>query len=329
MAILWVGAEDCDYIGKVGNITWNTSGFRSGYDRGRFYADGANTGDPNTVRMQGAKWSSASGDFWLSFRILPTGTLNAAQIIAFMDPSNVRRLVLYGSGASTVLKTRTSSGTFATLATFNWAPTLSATKKIDIHVVYAASGSFTIYEDGVQAATYSGDLTTESATQLQYCDIGGCYTAGSQYWSEVLVADQDTRAMNIVTLTSSTAGNAQQWTGTATNVNQNAFTNDANFIYSATNDQIQQYKPGSLPSGSFRVNAVVTGSRTLIGATGPQHVGFVTRVGSTDYVSSDYTPSSSFGPVQHIQATDPSDSSEWATSDLVSTNLQYGLKSKA
>lgn len=327
MAILWVGAEDCDYDAKP-SVTWNTTPNRSGYDRGRFSTTGSSTSDPNTVRLVGARWAAASSDLWFSMRINCSGNASG-QWITFYDPSGVRRLILHASGASTLLNTRTSSGTIATIATFAWAPTKSSLRKIDVHVVYGTSGSVTIYEEGTQVATYSGNVTTESATQLQSCDIGGVYTSGVAYFSEIIVADQDTRAMSVVTLTSSTAGAAQQWTGTATNVNQNSLTNDVNFIYSGTNDQIQQYKPGSLPSGSFSVKAVVHSARALIGAAGPQHLAFVTRVGSTDYDSSNYTPTTTFGPVQHVQSVNPSTSSAWAVADLASTNLQYGVKSKA
>lgn len=338
MTILFVGAEDCDVSYRNGMaFDTSTAGTRrTSYARGCFAGWGQDPSalDPNPGRVTFLKWSAAASSFWISFQyksMVRPG--NGTQAFAFRDGSGVSRLILRGTGGSTYkLSKRSAAGTITDIGTFSVGDSLfSNLTKVDINVNYSASGSVALYYDGVLQSTVSGNLLTDSATDLQQFEAGGLYwyTDGKMFISEVIVSTADTRAMSLAILTSSTAGAAQNWTGTATNVNQASITDDGLYVYATANDTVQQYKPGSLPSGSFSVKAFVQSARTLVGTTGPQHLAFVTRIGSTDYDSADYTPPASFGGVQHIQETKPSDSSAWAVADLAAANLQYGIKSKA
>jgi hypothetical protein len=147
------------------------------------------------------------------------------------------------------------------------------------------------------------------------------------YFSEIIVATDDTRPRSLQLLTSSTAGTNQAWTGTAANVNTQVI-NDANFVYSTTAGQLQEYKPAAVVSGSWAVEAVVMSARALKGATGPSKFDFVTRIGSTEYLSADRTLTSSFANYNnYIQTVNPATGVAFTTADLASTNFQYGLES--
>lgn len=337
MTILFVGAEDCDISYRNGFVfdTSTTSFRRTAYARGAFSGWGQDPSalDPNPGRVTFSKWASASSSFWISFQYVgQTRPPNGCQCFVFRDASGVARLMLRGTGgAAYKLSKRNAAGTITDIGTFSAGdPYMPSLTKVDLNINYSSSGSVALYLNGTLQATVSGDLLTDANTTLQQFEMGGIgyYTDTKANISEIIVATTSTKAMSLATLTSSTAGAAQQWTGTATNVNQASLTDDALYIYSDTANQVQQYKPASLPSGTFSVAAVVTAARALVGATGPQNVAFVSRVGSTDYSSADYAPTTSFGPVQHIQETNPSTSSAWSTADLVSTNYQYGIKSK-
>lgn len=338
MTILFVGAEDCDASYRNGMVFDTSTGGtrRTSYVRGCFAGWGQDPGalDPNPGRVTFLKWSAAASSFWVSFQyksMVRPG--NGTQVFVFRDGSGVSRLILRGTGGTTYkLSKRSAVGTITDIGTFSAGDSLfSNLTKVDINVNYSSSGSVALYYDGVLQSTVSGNLLTDSATDLQQFEAGAYYWYGDgkMFISEVIVSTADTRAMSLATLTSSTAGAAQYWTGIATNVNQASLTDDSLYIYTTGNNSVQQYKPGPLPSGNFSVKAVVHSARALVGATGPQHLAFVTRVGSTDYDSADYAPANSFGGVQHIQETNPSTSSAWAVADLASANLQYGVKSKA
>jgi hypothetical protein len=328
MTILWVGMEDIDFQQTL-VFSWSTTPQRSGYDRGKWNEAGS-----AGAYLWGNNWSATSADFWFSFWWTNnTGGFNSnANWIKFKDAGGLDRLLLQWTSTPGVLSLyKQNAAATQTLISSQSAAinTTGALRKIDVHVVYSGSGSVTLYESGVQIATWSGSLTTDAITALQsaYVSPGG---SGTINMSEMIVADTDTRTMSVVSLTSSTAGATQAWTGTASNVNQNSVVNDANYIYSDTATQIQEYKPGALPSGTFTVAAVVMSVRALKGASGPQNLQMVNRVGSTDYTPlSAFSPSGSFANTQSIIATNPATSVAWTTSDIDATNFQYGLKSVA
>lgn len=337
MAILTVCAEDCDLVSTAGNVTYtnNSTYFRSGYARGALSVNGSSTADPPGIRFRVLDFSSASSEFWLTGRVYygSATIIDGIQLIRFLDGSGVARLVIRTVSASNQLKisTRTGAGSFSDLATSTTYIAPNGSQKLDIYVKYAGDGTgqVTCYANGVSFLTYTGANTTDGATTLAGVEFSSFATSAvnPSYWSEVVAATTDTRAMGLVTLTTSTAGNAQQWTGTASNVNQNTITNDAQFVYSATANQIEQFKPGALPAGNWTVDAVVMAARALRGSQGPQNLQFVTRIGSTDYTSASQQPSTSFGNLRSIQETNPGTSTAWITSDLADTNLQYGVKS--
>jgi hypothetical protein len=332
MTILWIGAEDIDFSNLVGIGGWNGTPQRAGYDRVRLMFNDYNTADPNKCRATGNLWASSSADFWFSAQVRMTQFQGNAQWIVFLDAAGTRRLMIMGdvTNTSTKICKRNAAGTITTLASLAWQPTLNVVHKIDVHVVYGASGSVTVYCDGAQVGTYSGDVTTDSATALQMAEVCGVDYNINMSWSELIVASTDTRSMNVVTLTNSTAGAAQQWTGTASNVNQSGTVNDTQFIYSDTAGQIQEYQPIALPSGSFVVEAVVMSARAMRGASGPQNLQYVTRVGSTDYTPiAAFSPATGFTNYQGVITQNPATSSAWSKADLAAANFQYGLKSVA
>lgn len=335
MNIYWIGCEDIDFIHGTGGVPdWyaTTTVFHPGYNRGamKLYA-GANSSFPNGARWRGKTWPSPLSEFWLTVRLgfdslsyIPNGAI----LLHFYDGATLRLMIRTSSTQVQIYK-RTAGGTGTSLQIENitWAP-----GKYDVHVVYGTSGSVTFYKNGVQAVTYSGDVTTDSATTLDSVALGGMNSLNGTYFYECIVSDSDTREMAVVTLNSATAGNTQNWTGTPSNVNQgtsNGLTNDGVYIYSSTADQIEQFKVGPTPPVEFNVLAMVSSARVLVGATGPQKFAFVPRVGSTDYATSDVTPTTSFANYQNVWHLNPASSLSWKQSEIVASNLQYGIKSRA
>jgi hypothetical protein len=132
-------------------------------------------------------------------------------------------------------------------------------------------------------------------------------------------------------MNSNTAGNAQTFTGTATNVNKSVI-NDATYISAASSGLISEYKTGgiALPSGSFTVPTVKMSSRALVGTSGPAHLEYVTRVAGTDYTGGSWAPvvgSFTNDTANYMQATNPATSAAWGTSDLTASTFNYGVES--
>jgi hypothetical protein len=274
--------------------------------------------------------------FWVHFQdgtgITTTGA--NCNFVSLADSGGVGRLFLRGTGAAEQLKlsTRNAAGTYVDLvtsATGLWAP--SVVFSFDMQVSYSATGFVNLYINGVLVLTYSGNVTTDSATSLSYLYLASPQVAGGNTMSEVIVADSDTRAMGLWLLNSSVAGNAQTFSGTGSNVNKSVI-NDLLYISAASAGLIEQFKTGglALPGGTYTVATVKMSSRALVGTSGPQNLEYVTRVGSTDYVGGSWGPPvGSFGNdlANYMQPTNPATSAPWATSDLTASTFNYGVES--
>jgi hypothetical protein len=265
-----------------------------------------------------------------------TGTANA-HIVRFLDGVNCRLVVRDTGTVSTwAVYKRSAAAVYTQLGSnfINTGINITAPVAFDIHVVYGTTGSVTIYIAGAQVFTFSGDTTTDGATTLSSVEIAGIAASSNNViWSEVIVMDVDTRPMGLWLMNSVTAGNAQTFTGTATNVNK-AVISDATFISAASAGLIQEYRSGgiALPAGSFTVATVKINSRAQIGASGPQHLQYVTRVGTTDYPAGSWSPVvGSFGnDVQNYMVPiNPGTSVAWTTADLTATTFNYGVESAA
>jgi hypothetical protein len=335
MTVLLVCAEDCDVETFTGTVGWSTTaGDYHSYMRGAFTLGSWDNTDPPTPRFRSKAFTSAQSEFWTSFYFKAGNTLSVANSmwVRFLDTSGVCRLLIRGASDTRNVKlcTRTAAGTITDLVTSTGFSPSTTLLKFDVYIKYAndGTGRFELYQDGSLIVSYSGANTTDGATQLGGGVEWATWTnGGSSKVSGAFVDTTDTRGKRPTILNSTTAGNAQQWTGTASNVNQNAITNDSQYILSDTANQVQQYKPAALPAGDWAVDAVVMSARAIRGAGGPQNIQFATRIATTDYFSSNVQPDTSFSGKQNIQTTNPATASAWTEADLADTNFQYGVKS--
>jgi hypothetical protein len=335
MNVYFAGGEDIDFAGAPAVIA------------GAPYSDtawcrcavGVATGSttwPNAGSISNPASFGNLSSFWFHCGFYPpTSTALNNIVIGFADSGGVGRLLIRATATIGQFKisSRNAAGTITDMVTGSQAFSAQGLHKIDVFVNYSTSGQVQLYIDGVlNADTGAGvNVTTDSATSLSYVYLGAATTSASDTWySQVIVADSDTRAAGLWLMNSTTAGNAQTWTGTATGVNK-ATISDTTFISAASAGLINEYKTGgiALPAGTWSVPAVVMSSRALAGASAPQHVEYVTRVGSADYVGGSWAPpNGSFANNgNYIQATNPGTGVAWTTGDLTATTFNYGVES--
>lgn len=274
-----------------GTITVSTTAghFEAGVSRLALSINAGVTTIPPSNRLETNTFSAASSDFWVSFNYHQAlaSTTASVQLVGFYDGANVR-LGLEGTGNNQEIRLykRDTTPTKTTLATATGSLCAAATLcKLDIHVVYAVSGSVNVYNNGTLILTYSGDTTTNSATTLNKVYLsGGLSPGGAIRFSQLFVSDSDTRSMKSYTCAPNAAGATQSWTGSVGNVNPNSY-NDATFNYTASNNAISQWTPScTIPSsGTTTVVNVRSYGRFAKGVGGPQNVRFSLDIGTTDY----------------------------------------------
>ena len=323
--ILFAGSEDSDFTCLGECYATTTAGyFNSGYVREALFTVGW--------------WSSllsptftASSTLWIHAVYGNWGIDNGlTPILEVYSPDGVDRIDLYASNTGQTLTIRkvNAAGTATNLATMSGAAAYCfsrpALHPLDLYINYSTTGEVALYCDGAKVADYTGDVTTDSATQLDQFSVWDTDTGDhgnqpnySQDWSEFIVATTNTTAMHLVTLAASGAGATDNWTGAYTDVNEVTL-NDTTINSTTSSGQIQLYTVGSLPSGTFSILDVGVNMRAQVDTTGPQHIDAMVRTtdGSNHISSNLAPPQSSWGPVWAGWATNPHTSAAWTASDL-------------
>ena len=204
------------------------------------------------------------------------------KFFGFCDSSGLERIAViqnYNAGLGVlnnqydVLKVDAAGNTtllFTTISGFSNGP--SVPDKIDFFFDYAVSGTLTMYINGALVGTYSGDITTNSVTQLAGTYQGTASIGGQSYgYSECILADGDTRDLSVVTCAANGAGSTDQWTGAYTNVNV-VTVNDANFDTTSTSGDVQLYTMSGIATGNFDILTLVTNIRATQGAGSLTHI---------------------------------------------------------
>lgn len=346
--ILFAGGEDIDFSCVAGSCSVSTGGnpFRTAWARAAYAATGA-AADPTTNRFSTSTWSGVAS-LWVHGQYCnnnggcgANGSTNAttsnSQMIRVFDDAGNPTLIVRGTGTAGQLKisSRTSGGVFTDLVTCSSAFD-NALSQIDLFIDYGVAGTVTLYKNSSQTCTYTGDVTNgDGATTLTKVELSGT-TTQSGAWSEIIAATTSTTAKNLLTIKPNGNGNAVQWTGTnpCTAILNATTVNDASFVQSSTNDQLEQCtvnfgnNNASLPAGTYRVDTFVMSARLLRGATGPQTFDFVTRTASTDYTSTDTALTTSFANYQYFQTTNPNTLAAWGPTDFSAAGFNIGLKSR-
>lgn len=215
--ILWCGGEDIDFPnGDAIAVTITAGHFRAGYARCAI-SPAASAATMKSTPFPGGAVTSC----WVSFEAYRPGVAFETQgigvalagaakgILAAADATGFLKLWRYDSGAPSLTQLAIESSVTFTGDTLH---------RIDMEVAgWGAAATVNIYLDGVLRVTYTGDLT-----------FGGAVTGVDSVWarsgnasmpvSEIVVADEDTRLMSLVTMAPNGAGTSTGWTGAYTDV---------------------------------------------------------------------------------------------------------------
>ncbi len=325
--IYFGGGEDCDFyqVGG-GTVTTNTFYYRTTYARCALLCTALTT-------CYWQNWLPFNiSTFWTSARWGYSGanaTGTAFNLISWVDSSNLERIRIITTNTINQFRVEKvdASGTATQLgSSFLLVPSnLSGSPdKLDVYMVYNSVGTFTVYLNGIQYFTYSGDVTTNSVTALANIRFGNGSGTGNSAWAEVILADTDTRSWNLQTLPPVANGNTHNFdTGSpaASNVNEIVL-NDSTLDGSTTSGQIDQYTIPAIAGGTYTIISIGVSARMQKGASGPSKMDLGVRSGGSDFWSSDQVLTVAWTDYQNWWATDPNTSATWGG---LPTNI--GLKS--
>jgi hypothetical protein len=268
-------------------------------------------------------FSAPASSFWFHARMTtfdsqPQTTLNNV-VLRLMDGST-GRLYLRGTGTAGILKIskRTGAGVFTDLVTMTTPMVFTGNhiNAIDLYVNYFSSGTVTLYVDGVVAATYSGDVTTNSATTLNI--VAAQPLIGSALW----------------TLEPRAAGVTQTFTpNTLANINELIIA-DGTFINSVVNNNLSGwttptvYPTDVLPAQVWAVCGVVQTTRARF-VTSAQSFAYHVWTNGTDTGGGDVALTASFanyGP--QIWSKNPVTLLPWETTEVAVAGFNLGVMNR-
>lgn len=197
-------------------------------------------------------------------------------------------------------------------------------QQIDLHVVgNSATGSADLYVAGTQRATASSvDLSlVASITKLRHYGRG---TVSDIAVSQVVVANESTIGMRVFTVPVSGAGASSDWTGSFANIDEVAYS-DADFINSATANQVSTFAVSAPTLTGYSVRAVAVTARAKRGSSGPANLQLALRSSGTTYFSSSIAQGLGYGANVNVWETDPATGAAWINTAV--SSVQPGVKS--
>jgi hypothetical protein len=333
MSILWCGGEDIDFPnGNPPIVTSTGGGFRAGYARCGLI--------PNISASQSATFAGgAVTSCWLSFREwweVNGSNLGASTKIIGLTKSGT-------SGSGIWLSSPAAGGNRLAICKYDGSTRTELVVesgfsyphgtllRFDIQVIsYGASGTVNVYLNGVLVVTYTGNIAVSGVSDLdRIWLLGGHDPAYGGGFSEIIVADEDTRAFpGLVTLALTGAGTTDDWTGAYTQINGTVIS-DASPVYVNTNNKDEQFNVTDLPSGAFRIKAVKLAARAAVSSSGatPTKIALGYNSGGTVAVEADQTLTTAYDTYESISQVNPVTSAEFVQSDM--NALQINVRSKA
>jgi hypothetical protein len=141
---------------------------------------------------------------------------------------------------------------------------------------------------------------------------------------EVVVHEDLTLRMRLVTLTPNGAATTADWSGAYTDIDEVA-ANDSDAIESATNGAIFRCELSDLPTATETVLAVQAVDRAAYGLTGPQKQQLGFCIDSTDYFSGDISLDAAYaGYKGDLLVTNPDTAAAWSRAEV--NALQLAIK---
>lgn len=213
----------------------------------------------------------------------------------------------------------------------------------DLHVkLHASAGRIAIYKEGTLMAEFTGDTMPSAAAAdgidlLQMCGSFSPNEGAVAYavcHSEMIIASESTINWRLVELTPTGAGANSGWAGAYTAVddvnNPGSGGSGDNDIITAATAGLKSTFVMSDVNASFNglaVAGVGVVARVRKGATGPQNLAGVARIGGTDYDSANVAPASNYTAKRALWETSPATSGAWTIAEI--NAAEFGIKAVA
>lgn len=196
---------------------------------------------------------------------------------------------------------------------------------VDFHwVISDTVGVMDMYINGVLVTHFSGDTLRLTQTTVDRLELSnGNSSTNGVIFSEVIVADEDTRGMRVVTLTPDGNGASTAWTGDVTDIDETAL-NDVDLITTNTTAQEELFTSGNLVNDHYDVLAFVVGFRGQDDVTDVQQVAAMLRTNSLNFNGATQPMPAAFAGHYEVWNLNPDSAAAWTPAQIDA--IEYGVE---
>lgn len=325
MSIIWCGGEDIDFMYQV-DPDYSTS---TSYRRTAWSRVAISTLSSGGCVM-GSYYFTPQTSCWFHayYRTFATGAVGGPFPLLYLRDSATGAYIGVGAdqavGANVVCLVR-YDGSNTVLAYESGTTWNTFVGMIDVQLInYGASGRVKIWMNGVAVIDYTGDLIGSSgATSVDQLRIFGSSYASHPcgHWSELIVSTTDTRAMGLKTLAPDSAGDANEWTGAYTDVDE-VEASDIDTIYTEVGSKSFQLNLTGMPAGTYSVKGVKVAGRVLDG-TGKLDIKLGVKTNSVVHLGDQKGLGPVWITVEEFFQTNPETASDWTPSEIDSLQIAF------
>lgn len=326
MSIIWCGGEDIDFAYKVNpDYSTSTSNRRIAWSRVAI-----DTVDSNSSIM-GSQYFTPVTSCWVHayYKMFATGAVSGTYSLIYLYDSSTGATIGIGNDGTTgntkVSLIRYDGSTNTVIAYESGTSWSGFVGTIDFQLInYGASGRVKVWMNGVAVIDYTGDLVGSSgATGLDQLRLYGSSYASHPcgYWSELIVSTTDTRAMGLKTLAPDSAGDANEWTGAYTDVDE-IEVSDIDVIYTSAGSKSFQLNLTGMPAGVYSVKGVKVAGRVLDG-TGKLDIKAGVKTNSVVHLGDQRGLEPVWVTIEEFFQTNPQTTNDWTTSEIDSLQIAF------
>jgi hypothetical protein len=202
--------------------------------------------------------------------------------------------------------------------------------RIDMQVInFGALCTVNVWLNGALLFTFTGDVTLPGMAAFDSVFLSRVPSISGESFgvSEIIVADEDTRAMSLQTLAPAGAGTTENWTGAYTDINE-VVINDATVVTTNTPALDWQATLPALVAGAPGVRGVKIAARasTPAGSVATT-VGLGVNSGGTINAGAQQSPTVPWETLERFMVYNPTTGQPWTTAQM--NALQLNLRSGA
>ena len=344
MSILWCGGEDIDFPNGVAPFVATTPPifgsipFRAAYARCGLYQQSNGTWNgPVSRSVLFAPVTSA----WFSCEMFTNqfgaGSFNSNPFSIGLGQSGTASGLWIGTdgAVSTKLALWTTDGVARNELASEVGTSLGEFElyRLDMQVIdYGPTGTVNVYLDGVLVITFTGDIRVGTLTAFDSVvfsfSFNGVSNYPGSYFSEIMVADEDTRPFSLQTLAPAGPGTVSNWLGSWSDISEIAM-DDATEV-GTNNSAAQDWQCTLLPlvAGNPTVRAVMIAARSASPlASVATKVGLGVNAGGTVNPGVAQSPGAAWVTLERLMPLNPVTGLPWTVADMGS--LQLNLRSGA